>query len=696
VVVGPFLEGVKDEVWKKNTGTFFRSVMFESFDFQDWTPHEKYSKGTRAEALKTTGPVKIKSFLAAETASDASRLVINVFRAIHIPRMDEGGKGKSDPYVKIQTCGQRKKTKMYANKSDCVWDEEFEFDIKDADGEEEIEIQMFDKDTLSSDDLIGFVKMKLKDFVERKEHIFFMTAPNDSMVIKKSRFTPMELTVQVTKIPASLKKYRDEFEAEEEKKFDKEVMVLSRGTRGDVQPFVALARGLANELNWSVTIVTELRWESFVKRYKKVSKGRIRFRPSGGDTAKRIDGKLAKWAVTSTSELIQATMMARAEGEFFDSEPIFYKTAQDMKPELLIFGFTIVNVAMIVSQALKIPLMGFILQPTCIPSDDYTAIIPIGTHQLGLIDKLEESFVSHGFQKFLKQMMESNSVGAGLNDMRKSRGLPAFGDDDTAWKELIKQNSPVICPINPITFCKKGSTKPAGWSENIILTEFIFLQGGATPDLNDTFKNFIASAKEQKEPLVVMAFSSMPVPRESIMSMACKMIEECKTSPRVIALIGKRDISAEPLKKKTQDKFDQFIGEGKLLEAGGAPFSVLFGEMDCIIMHGGLGTTAEAMRCGVPVICTGVLLMDQRFWGQQIENLGIGPEPCHISNFKDRCVENIDTALEPNSKWKAEAVKLAKKIQAKSPDGVPENIAAVQDLLEKHSEPFIYPFQKKD
>ena len=41
--------------------------------------------------------------------------------------------------------------------------------------------------------------------------------------------------------------------------FDKHVMIISRGTRGDVQPFVALARGMANQLNWKVTICTELR-----------------------------------------------------------------------------------------------------------------------------------------------------------------------------------------------------------------------------------------------------------------------------------------------------------------------------------------------------------------------------------------------------------------------------------------------------
>ena len=32
-----------------------------------------------------------------------------------------------------------------------------------------------------------------------------------------------------------------------------EVFMMTRGTRGDVQPFVALARGLAEELGWLAT-----------------------------------------------------------------------------------------------------------------------------------------------------------------------------------------------------------------------------------------------------------------------------------------------------------------------------------------------------------------------------------------------------------------------------------------------------------
>jgi hypothetical protein len=38
-------------------------------------------------------------------------------------------------------------------------------------------------------------------------------------------------------------------------------------------------------------------------------------------------------------------------------------------------------------------------------------------------------------------------------------------------------------------------------------------------------------------------------------------------------------------------------------------------------------------RLTIEVMITGVLLMDQRFWGLRTYQMGIGPEPVHIKSF---------------------------------------------------------------
>jgi hypothetical protein len=158
----------------------------------------------------------------------------------------------------------------------------------------------------------------------------------------------------------------------------KHVMVITRGTRGDVQPFLAVARGMCEMHNWGFTFVTEMRYRELVLKNSNVKAGAIEFRPSGGDTEARIDQPIAKWFLNQQNRTLQMLMLARAEREFFDSEPAFYYWSEKLKPDAIFFGFSTANLAMIISEALKIPVVGFILQPTVIPSVQYPAIVPIG------------------------------------------------------------------------------------------------------------------------------------------------------------------------------------------------------------------------------------------------------------------------------------------------------------------------------
>lgn len=57
--------------------------------------------------------------------------------------------------------------------------------------------------------------------------------------------------------------------------------------------------------------------------------------------------------------------------------------------------------------------------------------------------------------------------------------------------------------------------------------------------------------------------------------------------------------------KKLRETADEYIREKRLFVAKKAPFGRLFPLMDCIVAHGGLGTTGDAIRSSVPVIITG-------------------------------------------------------------------------------------------
>ena len=179
--------------------------------------------------------------------------------------------------------------------------------------------------------------------------------------------------------------------------------------------------------------------------------------------------------------------------------------------------------------------------------------------------------------------------------------------------------------------------------------------------------------------MIAMTFSSMPVRREDILNSAIKIVEKCKTHPRVIALIGNHISEVIPHSLKT--KLDKLVAQGKLLEGRGAPFGLLFGKLDALCVHGGLGTTAEALRAGIPTTVVGVLLMDQRFWGEKVKQLGVGDTMCHIKSFPSKCVSIVDNMLEEGSKFKVKAKEIATQIQPTSADGVPENVKAISMAL---------------
>ena len=156
-------------------------------------------------------------------------------------------------------------------------------------------------------------------------------------------------------------------------------------------------RGMAEEHGWLITICTEMPWKSFVLN-NSLSRGKIQFRPSGGNTEKRISTSLSKWAMQHTSELIQMSILASAEAEFFPSTTVFLDHVRSLehtrRVDLVVYGLTVVGVALLIGELCAKPIIGFILQPSIIPSKDktWTAVQAIQTHNLAnWFDRVEDS-----------------------------------------------------------------------------------------------------------------------------------------------------------------------------------------------------------------------------------------------------------------------------------------------------------------
>lgn len=175
---------------------------------------------------------------------------------------------------------------------------------------------------LRPDRFIGTAVIPIRSLVRRPSIPLLLCSHDGNPVNCGSPPVPVELTVSVASNKRSLWPAPCE---SEEKEYPRHVMIFSRGTRGDVQPFIALAIGMAEKQGWLVTIVTELRFHDWIKaQTANVSAGKVRFLPSGGDTQKNMSIWLAQHVfLQAKTELAQWMMLGASESNFFSSVPTF-------------------------------------------------------------------------------------------------------------------------------------------------------------------------------------------------------------------------------------------------------------------------------------------------------------------------------------------------------------------------------------
>ncbi|KOU67266.1 glycosyl transferase [Streptomyces sp. MMG1533] len=71
---------------------------------------------------------------------------------------------------------------------------------------------------------------------------------------------------------------------------------------------------------------------------------------------------------------------------------------------------------------------------------------------------------------------------------------------------------------------------------------------------------------------------------------------------------------------------DPSTSDDDMLVVGDTPHSWLFPRMAAVVHHGGAGTTASALRSGVPsLVCP--FFGDQPYWADRVHSLGVGPKP---------------------------------------------------------------------
>ncbi|KAK0625174.1 glycosyltransferase family 1 protein [Bombardia bombarda] len=164
---------------------------------------------------------------------------------------------------------------------------------------------------------------------------------------------------------------------------------------------------------------------------------------------------------------------------------------------------------------------------------------------------------------------------------------------------------------------------PLDYSDWIRVTGYWFLdEGGDKWQPPKELTDFIAKARRDGKKIVYVGFGSIIVPDPGKMTQ--EVIDAVlKADVRCILSKGWSDRTESGEEKTAEEKGAEPVLPAEILQIKSAPHDWLFNQIDAAAHHGGSGTTGASLRAGIPTIIR-PFFGDQFFFGTRVEDLGVG------------------------------------------------------------------------
>ncbi|CAM8897203.1 unnamed protein product [Rhodiola kirilowii] len=406
-----------------------------------------------------------------------------------------------------------------------------------------------------------------------------------------------------------------------------QIVMLIVGTRGDVQPFVAIGKRL-QEHGHRVRLATHANFKDFV-----LTAG-LEFFSLGGDP-KVLAGYMVKnkgFLPSGPSDIpiqrnqirdIIFSLLPACQEPDPDSNIPFKADAIIANPPA--YGHTHV------AEALKVPLHVFFTMPWT-PTSEFPHPLsrvrqPVGFRlSYQIVDALIWLGIRDIVNEFRKKRLKLRPVTYLSGSYSSLHDVP-FG---YIW-------SPHLVP------------KPKDWGPKIDVVGFCFLDLASNYEPPDSLVKWL---KDGPKPIYV-GFGSLPVQEpEKLTQIIVQALE--KTGQRGIINKGWGGLGnlAEP---------KDFV-----YTLDNCPHDWLFLQCSAVVHHGGAGTTAAGLKAACPTTIV-PFFGDQPFWGERVHARGVGPAPIPAEELTlEKLVDAIQFMLDP--KVKERASELANAMQ--NEDGV--------------------------
>ena len=407
-------------------------------------------------------------------------------------------------------------------------------------------------------------------------------------------------------------------------------LICTYGSRGDVEPFLALAQGI-RDAGCDVLLATSARFRAFVETHD------VPFYPMSDALLEAIDTQdgqtILEGGVGILRRMAAGMRLARRSGPI-NAQLMrqIWEAAKGFSPDVIVFHSKLFG-APHVAEKLGIPAMLAMLQPMIVPTAAFPAM---GMPSLKLpgYNKLSYTLVRSSFGALRKSVNRFRRDTLDLPPIRKPREV--LFPQGAGTVPVLHAYSPAVLP------------RPKDWPSHAHVTgywriaetdEFV-----PPPELDA----FLASGP----PPVFVGFGSMT-------STDSKSLGHLVTG--ALRDAGQRGVVAKGWAGLEID------GGEDMIAIPPVPYRWLFPRMGAVVHHGGAGTTAEGFHAGLPcVICP--FFGDQPGWARISVNLGVGASPIRRNRLsQDRLATSIVEAT-TRTDLRVQAQALAARLQAE--DGV--------------------------
>ncbi|KAI5460333.1 hypothetical protein BGZ63DRAFT_357459 [Mariannaea sp. PMI_226] len=368
------------------------------------------------------------------------------------------------------------------------------------------------------------------------------------------------------------------------------ITCLTIGSRGDVQPYIALCKGLLAE-GHKPRIATHAEFQGWIESHG------IEFAKVEGDPGELmrlcIENGTFTWAF-----LREANSTFR--GWLDDLLDSAYKACEGS--EMLIESPSAMA-GIHIAEKLAIPYFRAFTMPwTRTRAYPHAFIMP--EHKMG------------GAYNYMTYVMFDNifwkATAYQVNRWRnKTLGLP-----NTNLEKMQPNKVPFLYNFSPSVVAP-----PLDFSDWIRVTGYWFLDEGGVWEPPKELQDFIDKARKDGKKIVYVGFGSI------IVNDTAKMTQEVidavqKADVRCILSKGWSD-RVSPKGVTSKSPSDEPVIPDDIHVIKSAPHDWLFRQIDAAAHHGGSGTTGASLRAGIPTIIR-PFFGDQYFFASRVEDLGVG------------------------------------------------------------------------